>query len=70
MVSMSLKWHCDGHHLVTGNKEGREQHGERTVTSELQEMKLTWGGVQHVANEGNKWRKLIAASCPKRDEED
>jgi len=40
------------------------------VTAELKEMNLTWGEAQHAAQDRSRWRQIVEALCPIRDEED
>ncbi|XP_070549760.1 uncharacterized protein [Ptychodera flava] len=42
----------------------------RTVMAELKEMGLTWGEAHHAAKNRERWRQLVIALCPTRDEED
>ena len=42
----------------------------RTVTSELEEMGYSWGQAQFIAKDRVRWRQLVEALCPTRDEED
>ncbi len=41
----------------------------RTVMKELEEMGLSWGEEQTKAQGRVGWRSIIAALCPRRDEE-
>jgi len=41
----------------------------RTVTKDLEEMGLTWGTAQAIAQDRDSWRCLTAALCPRGDEE-
>ena len=38
--------------------------------AELQEMGLMWGEAQKVAQDRVKWREVVVALCPSKDEED
>ena len=42
----------------------------RTVMAELSEMGLSWGEAQHAAKDRSRWKQIIDALCPARDEED
>ena len=53
---------------------GRKQGGPRTtwrrnVMSEVKDMILTWGKVQHPARDRSCWNQMVDALCPTRDEE-
>ena len=56
---------------VGKRKKGRPKTTwRRTVEAELKEMNLTWGEAQHAAQDRSRWRKIVKALCPTRDEED
>ena len=38
--------------------------------AELSEMGLSWGEAQHAAKDRSRWKQIIDALCPARDEED
>ena len=42
----------------------------RTVAAELKEVNLTWGEALHAAQDRTRWRQIVEALCPTRDEED
>lgn len=42
----------------------------RTVMAELSEMGLSWGEAQYAAKDRSRWKQIIDALCPARDEED
>jgi len=39
----------------------------RTVMAELSEVKLTWGELQHAAQNRDKWRGIVVALTPTGD---
>ena len=52
-------------------KKGRPKTTwRRTVAAELKEMNITWGEAQHAAQDRSRWRQIVKALCPTRDEED
>ena len=38
--------------------------------TELEEMGITWGEAQSIAQDRPKWKQIVAALCPTGDEED
>jgi len=36
----------------------------RTIVNELDEMGLTWGEAQHVAQDRDRWKDIVEALCP------
>ena len=51
-------------------KPGRPKTTSRTmVMTELNEVKLTWGEAQHIAQHRAKWKGVVAL-CPTEDGED
>ena len=63
---IALRWTPPGK-----RKQGRPKNTwRRTVTAELKEMNLTWGEAQHAAQDRSRWRQIVEALCPIRDEED
>ena len=61
---------------LRGTPPGRRKQGRprttwrRTVMAELKEMGLTLGEAQHAAKDRSRWRQIVDALCPTRDEED
>ena len=52
-------------------KQGRPRTTwRRTVITEVKEMGLTLGEAQHAAKDRSRWRQIVDALCPARDEED
>lgn len=63
---VALRWTPPGK-----RKRGRPKTTWRkTIMTELEEMKLTWGGAQLAAQDRVGWRRRVAALCPTWDEED
>lgn len=60
------------HWTPTGRQKPRRPKTtwRRTVIAELQGMGLTWCDAQHVAHDRIKWRMVVAALRPSRDEDD
>lgn len=58
------------------DKEGKRKQGLPkttwwgTVTAELKEMDLTRGEAQHAAQDMSRWRQIVKALCPIREQED
>ena len=56
---ISLRWTPPGK-----RKRGRPKTTwRRTVLTELEEMGLTWGEAQAIAQDRPKWRKKVVALC-------
>ena len=63
---VALRWTPPGK-----RKRGRPKTTwRRTVMTELEEMGVTWGEAQAIAQDRPKWKQLVAALCPTGDEED
>nr|XP_022299023.1 uncharacterized protein LOC111107908 [Crassostrea virginica] len=66
LPKVALRWTPPGK-----RKPGRPRTTwRRTVLAELQDLGYSLGQAQHLAKDRVKWRKLVAALCPTRDEED
>ena len=66
LPKVALRWTPPGK-----RKPGRPRTTwRRTVLAELQDLGYSLSQAQHLAKDRVKWRKLVAALCPTRDEED
>ena len=66
LPKVALRWTPPGK-----RKPGRPRTTwRRTVLAALQDLGYSLGQAQHLAKGRVKWRKLVAALCPTRDEED
>ena len=63
-------------HSLEWNPQGSRRRGRpvmtwrRTLNTELQKVGKSWGEAKQLARDRTKWRVVVEALCPSRDEED